>query len=100
LVKIMKNNECFTWRSVCISVCMASVTQLGLPYILFPRFALFFIPNICFRADFFQFIEVSEFFSICYILQFLHILMVLKCNKVSVLLSKEVHNYIVFAQVK
>lgn len=68
---------------------------------LVPHICPLFHPKHLLQSGFFfNFVEVSEFFSMCYILQLLLIFMVLKCNKIPVLLSKEVHNYIVIAQVK
>jgi len=89
------------WRSVCICVCMQSVNSVRATiYPLVPQICPLFQPKHLLQSSFFLFVELSEFFSICCILQLLHILMVLKYNKISVLLSKEVHNCIIIAQVK
>lgn len=86
---------------MCISMYMASVNSVRATiYPLVPQICPLFQAKHLLQSCFFFPLEVSEFFSICCILQLLHILMVRKCNKISVLLSKDVHNYIVIAQVK
>jgi len=59
---------------------------------LCPRHVFFYDPKISVRAGFFNVQKYPGFFIICYFLNILHILIVVKMEKLQLFL-KEIHDY-------